>query len=64
MLKAVNIGSLSKEDILSKVSSERIMEHYLGIPVQKKLVCNPFRKDNNPGCSFWFHPKGTLYFVD
>lgn len=52
MLKATNIPSLSKEDILKRVSQEMLMEYYLGIPLTDKLVRNPLRKDEHAGCSF------------
>ena len=55
---------ITKELILSKVSEEQMMEHYLGIPCKKGLFKNPLRKDNNPTASFYRNNKGQLLFKD
>lgn len=55
---------VTKELILSKFSEEQIMEYYLHIPVKKKLVCSPIRKDRRPTCSFYRNSSGTLIFKD
>jgi hypothetical protein len=54
----------SKELILSKVSEETLMEHYLGIPVKKGLFKSPLRKDNRPTCSYFRNKNGNLLFKD
>lgn len=54
----------SKELILSKVSEETLMEHYLGVPVKKGLFKSPLRKDNRPTCSFFKNKNGNLLFKD
>lgn len=50
--------------ILSRVSEEQLMEHYLGIPVTKGLVKSPLRRDNNPTCAFYRSRNGELLFKD
>ncbi len=55
---------VTKELILSKVSEEQLMEHYLGIPVTKGLVKSPLRQDNNPTCAFYRSRNGDLLFKD
>ena len=49
-LEPINI---TKELILSKVSEETLMEHYLGIPVKKGLFKSPLRQDSKPTCAFY-----------
>ena len=44
---------VTKEMILSKVSQEQLMEHYLGIPVKKGLFKSSLRKDNHATCAFY-----------
>lgn len=55
---------LTKSLILSKVSEETLMEHYLGIPVKKGLFKSPLRSDSRPTCAFYRNKKGTLLFKD
>lgn len=55
---------LTKDLILSRISQETIMEHYLGIHVTKGLFCSPLRKDNNPTCAFFKNKQGDLVFKD
>lgn len=55
---------VTKEMILSKVSEEQLMEHYLGIPVRKGLFKSPLRQDNNPTCAFYRNASGDLIFKD
>lgn len=56
---------LTKELILSRVSEESIMEHYLGVPVKKGLFCSPLRSDKHPTCTFYRSPKtGELIYKD
>jgi len=56
---------VTKELILSKITEENIMEHYLGIPVNKKgKFCSPLRKDNNPTCTYYRSKGGRLFFRD
>lgn len=55
----------TEQEIYNELSQESIMEYYLGITPGQGLFTNPFRKDTNPGCSFWRNPEtGTLYFKD
>lgn len=60
-LEPINI---TKELILSKVSEETLMEHYLGIPVKKGLFKSPLRQDSKPTCAFYRNRKGDLIFKD
>lgn len=60
-LEPINI---TKELILSKVSEETLMEHYLGIPVKKGLFKSPLRQDHKPTCSFYRNNRGRLVFKD
>ena len=60
-LEPINI---TKEIILNRVSEEQIMEHYLGIPIQKGLFRSPLRKDDKPTCSFYRDRRGRLIMKD
>ena len=60
-LEPINI---TKELILSRVSEEQIMEHYLGIPIQKGLFRSPLRNDRNPTASFYRDRRGRLIMKD
>ena len=55
---------ITKELILSKVSEEQLMEHYLGVPVKKGLFRSPLRADKNPTCAFYRNQRGVLIFKD
>lgn len=55
---------VSKELILSRVSEETLMEHYVGVPCKKGLFRSPFRTDRNPTCCFFRNKKGELLFKD
>ena len=55
---------ISKELILSRVSEETLMEHYVGVPCKKGLFRSPFRTDRNPTCCFFRNKKGELLFKD
>lgn len=55
---------ITKELILSKVSEETLMEHYLGLPVKKGIFRSPLRHDNNPTCSFSKDRNGRLVLHD
>lgn len=55
---------ITRELILSKVSEENLMEHYLGLPVKKGIFKSPLRADNNPTCSFGRDNYGRLIFKD
>lgn len=63
MIKASNIVT-GLDQILRYATQESLMEHYLGIKVTKKLVTNPMREDQSPGCSFFYSPSGILFFKD
>jgi len=55
---------LTKENILSRVSQEKIFEHYLGVEIQtNKHICSPLRPDKHPTCNFSYY-KGRLFFMD
>ncbi len=56
--------TVTKDLILSKVTEENIMEHYLGIPVKKGLFKSTLRKDNRPTVAFYRNPKGVLMYKD
>lgn len=60
-LEPINI---TKELILSRVSEERIMEHYLGIVPKKGLFKSKLRRDDNPTVSFFRNKKGSLIYKD
>ena len=60
-LEPINI---TKELILSRVSEEQIMEHYLGIPIKKGLFRSPLRNDKVPTCSFYRNSRGRLIMKD
>lgn len=60
-LEPINI---TKEIILNRVSEEQIMEHYLGIPIQKGLFRSPLRRDDKPTCSFYRDRRGRLIMKD
>jgi hypothetical protein len=55
---------ITKELLLTRVSEETYMEHYLGIPVKKGLFKSPLRPDNKPTASFFRNKKGDLIFHD
>ena len=55
---------MTKELILSKVPEEQIMEHYLGVRVQKGLFKSPLRHDNTPTCGFYRNKSGRLIMKD
>lgn len=60
-LEPINI---TKEIILNRVPEEQIMEHYLGVPIQKGLFRSPLRRDNKPTCSFYRDRRGRLIMKD
>lgn len=56
---------MNLSDVVRHYGQEAIMEYYFGQPVAlNKFYCNPFRKDNNPGCSFHYTKSGKLIFKD
>lgn len=55
---------VTKELILSKIPEERIMEHYLGVKVQKGLFKSPLRNDKHSTCSFYRNKSGRLIMKD
>ena len=57
--------NLTKELILSRVSEERILSHYLGLPIKKGLYRNPLRQDAKPTASFFkSKTNGRIMFKD
>ena len=57
--------NLTKELILSRVSEERILSHYLGLPIKKGLYRNPLRQDAKPTASFYkSRTNGRIMFKD
>lgn len=44
---------VTKELILSRIPEERILTHYLGLPIRKGLYKSPLRKDERPTCAFY-----------
>ena len=65
MTTRTNFG-LSKENILSAISQQEIMEKYLSLSIQnnKKNYKNPLRVDSKAGCTFYTTNSGILQFVD
>lgn len=56
---------LTRDNILKRISEEDIFEKYLGIrPNYSKQFCNPLRKDEHPGCSFYIDSRNRIKFVD
>lgn len=55
---------ITKEFLLEKYSEETYFEHYLGVPVTKRLIRSPIRQDNHPTCSFYRNKQGDLIFKD
>lgn len=56
--------SVDKQTVLSLVSQEDIMSHYLGIPVETGVLYkSPLRHDRNPTCGFAYVNQ-KLYFRD
>lgn len=55
---------LSREVLLRGFSSETYLSYYLGIKVDKKLHCNPLRKDQHPTASFYRGKSGEILFHD
>lgn len=58
------IINVTKELILSRVSEEQLMEHYLGVPVTKGLFKSPLRQDRHPTCAFYRNKRGDLIMKD
>lgn len=57
--------AITKELILSRIPEERILTHYLGIPVRKGLYKSPLRRDERPTCSFYrSKTNGRIMFKD
>lgn len=56
--------NITKELILSRVSEEQLMEHYLGVPVTKGLFKSPLRQDRHPTCAFYRNKRGDLIMKD
>ena len=57
--------TITRELLLSRISEESIMEHYLGVPVRKGLFISPLRNDRRPTASFYRSNKtGRLIFKD
>lgn len=44
---------ITKELILSRIPEERILTHYLGLPIKKGLFVSPLRQDKRPTCAFY-----------
>lgn len=57
---------ITKEFLYNTIGQERLMEHYLGVPVKKGLfICPSFlRKDTRPTCAFYKNKNGILIFKD
>lgn len=57
---------ITKNFLYDKIGQEKIMEHYLGVPVKKGLFVCPsiLRNDRKPTCSFYKNSKGNLIFKD
>lgn len=43
----------------------QLLSYFLNIQFNtEEFFCNPFRRDNSPGCRFFVTEKGTPYFID
>jgi hypothetical protein len=63
-----DLGYITKEDILSRITEEEIFERYLGIKpnqsdIGKCIFKSPLREDSNPTCNF-FYKGSRLLFKD
>ena len=58
MIFRFDTTSITKEYLLQKNSQETYLSYYLGVPVSKKLVCNPLRDDKRPTASFYKNKQG------
>ena len=56
--------TITKELILNRIPEEQIMEHYLGVKIQKGLFRSPLRKDQKPTASFYRDRRGRLIMKD
>lgn len=56
--------TINKSYILQAVSQEDIMEHYLGLPVVRKMYKNPLRVDTKPTAMYYKNDAGKLIFHD
>lgn len=60
-----DIEDITKEEVLSKITQERIFETYLGTEIiLRKAFKSPLREDRNPSCSFYYNGNDMLYFRD
>lgn len=60
---------LTKEYILERISQEKIMAYYIGVPVIHdnfigNSFCNPFRDDKNPTCNYYYDKQNKLRVRD
>jgi len=54
----------NKETLLARYSEEEIMET-MGVPIEERRFCSPFRNDRTPTCSLWRAPGNeVLYYMD
>lgn len=54
----------NKETLLARYSEEEIME-MMGVPIEERRFCSPFRNDRTPTCSLWRAPGNeVLYYMD
>ena len=56
--------TITKELILNRIPEEQIMEHYLGIKIQKGLFRSPLRNDKRPTASLYRDKRGRLIMKD
>lgn len=69
-MKGIKIyPKLTKEYIINTIGQERIMEKYIKVPVKDEYFlgssfCNPFRKDNNPTCNYYYDNNNKLRIRD
>lgn len=64
MFKTNPQKKITKELILKHERQETLLEHYLGIPVERGLFISPLREDTNPTCSFYVNSSGDIIFKD
>lgn len=55
---------ITREFLLEHNSEEAYIARYTGMRPVKKAVRSPFRKDENPSCSFYRSSSGRIYLYD
>lgn len=59
------VNDITPEQVLQKITQEKIFEWLLGLPVRlDQRYMSPYRQDTRPGCWFEYREDGTLLFMD